>query len=76
MVRAFRVPSLRGADLIIVPLSGADLRGANLSGAEGLTQGQLDDACGDEKTKLDPPEDRALPSRLGHRPRWTLSRRR
>ena len=33
-------------------LDGADLGGANLEGAEELTQQQLDDAFGDDKTKL------------------------
>ena len=35
-------------------LAGADLSGAVLEGAEGLTQRQLDQACGDEETKLPP----------------------
>lgn len=33
----------------------ANLSAADLSGANGLTQGQLDGACGDERTQLDPP---------------------
>jgi uncharacterized protein YjbI with pentapeptide repeats len=33
-------------------LIGADLRGADLSSAIGLTQAQLDQACGDTRTKL------------------------
>ena len=28
---------------------------AEIQRTKGLTQGQLDDACGDEDTKLDPP---------------------
>jgi uncharacterized protein YjbI with pentapeptide repeats len=51
---------LDGADLGGANLHGADLtqavlRGAWLIGAEDLTQVQLDRACGDENTKLDPP---------------------
>ena len=57
---------LRGTDLSGANLSGASLdgatklSGANLSGADlrqvhVLTQSQLDDACGDENTTLDPP---------------------
>jgi hypothetical protein len=33
-------------------IKGANLRWANLTGCEGLTQEQLDSACGNEKTKL------------------------
>jgi len=48
---------LQGAKLQKAKLQGANLRGANLSGAklteaEHLTQQQLDEACGDEETKL------------------------
>ena len=46
---------LRGANL-----SGADLSGANLSGAEDLTQEQLEEANGDESTRL--PSDLKPPS--------------
>jgi hypothetical protein len=46
---------LSSADLRGANLSGAILDGADLRGAEGLTQLQLDRACGDEKTQLDPP---------------------
>jgi uncharacterized protein YjbI with pentapeptide repeats len=46
---------LSGADLSRADLSGADLSRADLRGAQHLTQGQLDGACGDEETKLDPP---------------------
>jgi uncharacterized protein YjbI with pentapeptide repeats len=46
-----------GADLRGVNLAGAVLRltrldGADLAGARGLTQNQLDRACGDQKTAL------------------------
>ena len=40
-------------------LGTANLRGANLSEARGLTQEQLKYACGDEKTKL--PPDMSIP---------------
>lgn len=53
---------LMEADLVAADLSGADLSGANLSkailfdpywgAAKGLTQGQLDKACGDAETRL------------------------
>jgi uncharacterized protein YjbI with pentapeptide repeats len=43
---------LGGAILEFADLKGANLSGANLMGAVGLTQEQLDDACGDDKTKL------------------------
>jgi uncharacterized protein YjbI with pentapeptide repeats len=56
------VASLIGANLsraflFVANLSDANLSGANLIGGNNnsLTQGQLDRACGDEKTKLDPP---------------------
>ena len=39
--------NFKGADL-----TGATLKGANLSKSKGLTQEQLDEACGDKKTKL------------------------
>ena len=60
----FRHAILRGADLTASRLcatfwSGADLSGARLKGADlthaaELTQAQLDAACGDDATKLDP----------------------
>ncbi len=48
---------MQGAKLIGAILKGADilgalLHGANLEVAEGLTQAQLDQACGNEETKL------------------------
>jgi hypothetical protein len=43
---------LTGARLVKANLSGANLSGANLLGARGLTQTQLDEACGDANTKL------------------------
>ncbi len=45
---------LKGARLGGADLRGADLRGADLTGAVGLTQDQLDQACGDGNTKLPP----------------------
>ncbi len=50
---------LQGATLDNANLTKADLRGANLSGANlgdtwGLTQDQLDEACGNAKTQLPP----------------------
>jgi uncharacterized protein YjbI with pentapeptide repeats len=47
--------NLYGASLDGANLYGADLSGADLSGVSNLTQDQLKDACGDDKTKLDPP---------------------
>ena len=50
--------NLQGANLTLANLQGANLEGANLQGANfrarGLTQKQLDDTCGDAKTKLPP----------------------
>ena len=43
---------LQKADLFKADLQEAELKHTNLEGAEGLTQEQLDGACGDEKTKL------------------------
>ena len=39
-------------DLYQADLAGADLSRAYLASAQGLTQFQLNDACGDEKTRL------------------------
>jgi hypothetical protein len=47
-----RGASLGGANLINASLRGANLSGADLSGARGLTQAQLDEACGNANTKL------------------------
>ncbi len=46
--------NLQVADLRLANLQEASLRGANLEGAKNLTAGQLDQACGDAKTKLPP----------------------
>lgn len=43
---------LDGANLSGATLSGANLSGASLDRASGLTQGQLNQACGDETTVL------------------------
>jgi uncharacterized protein YjbI with pentapeptide repeats len=43
---------LTGARVTKANLSGANLSGANLLGTRGLTQTQLDEACGDANTKL------------------------
>ena len=53
---------LQGAVLFRAKLQGAKLHGANLQGtnltkAKNLTREQLDEACGDDKTKL--PDDLA-----------------
>jgi len=46
---------LSGADLTGAKLRLADLSGADLRGAKGVTQAQLDEACGKD-VKLDPPQ--------------------
>ena len=43
---------LRGADFSGATLVGTDLSGADMAGARGLTQSQLDRACGDGTTVL------------------------
>jgi len=43
---------LDGADFAGARLNGTNLSGARLTGAQGLTQRQLDAACGDEATVL------------------------
>jgi uncharacterized protein YjbI with pentapeptide repeats len=58
---------LRGADLRAADLIGADLRGADLSGADlsdalYLTRYQVNEARGDERTRL--------PAPLAHPTRW------
>ncbi len=45
---------LGGANLASADLREADLSGANLQGAKNLSQKQLDQACGNEETKLPP----------------------
>ncbi len=47
-----RGADLLNADLLSADLIGADLRGADLSGATNLSQGQLDEAVVDARTKL------------------------
>ena len=44
--------NLRGANLQEAEFEFADLQGADFQNTEGLTQVQLDEACGDEETKL------------------------
>lgn len=44
--------NLAGANLAGADLAGANLAGANLGSLKGLSQKQLDNACGDEKTNL------------------------
>lgn len=60
--------SLTGAELIGVRLQGTSLKGANVSGADlsavaGLVQSQLDEACGDDATRL--PEGMSVPPCTG-----------
>lgn len=43
---------LEGANFSGAKLAGTNLSGAQLAGATGLTQRQLDEACGDEATQL------------------------
>lgn len=43
---------LHGSNLSGAHLSGADLSGANLSSSRNLRQNQLDEACGNDKTRL------------------------
>ncbi|MEJ6790656.1 pentapeptide repeat-containing protein [Brevundimonas sp. BR2-1] len=43
---------LEGASFSGATLSGANFSGASLRGATGLTQGRLNQACGDEATRL------------------------
>src|SRR5690606_19477688 len=49
---SFVGPYLEGAAFAGARLDGANLSGAQLSRATGLTQGQLNQACGDENTVL------------------------
>jgi uncharacterized protein YjbI with pentapeptide repeats len=48
----FRQADFSRADLAHVNLEGANLAGANLRTAEGLSQTQLDLACGDSRTRV------------------------
>lgn len=48
----FTRASFAGADVTNMNFDGADLSGADLRGARGLTQAQLDNACGDARTRL------------------------
>jgi uncharacterized protein YjbI with pentapeptide repeats len=48
----FTRASFAGADVTRMNFAGADLSGADLRGARGLTQAQLDLACGDTRTRL------------------------
>jgi uncharacterized protein YjbI with pentapeptide repeats len=48
----FRRADFSGADVTRVNFGDANLSGANLRTAEGLTQAQLDQACGDGRTQL------------------------
>lgn len=43
---------LRNVEFLGADLDGTDLSGADLTGARNLTQRQLDEACGDERTHL------------------------
>ncbi len=48
----FRFADFTGADLRRANLDGADITGADLRNAQGLTQAQLDRACGDRLTRV------------------------
>lgn len=48
----FRRASFNGANVTRMNLEAADISGADLSTAQGLTQTQLDRACGDRRTRL------------------------
>ena len=48
----FRNATFDGANLDGAKLDGARLQGADLSSAQGLAQRQLDQACGDESTRI------------------------
>jgi len=48
----FSRASFTGADVTNMNFAGADLSGADLRSARGLTQAQLDEACGDARTRL------------------------
>jgi hypothetical protein len=55
-----READLRGVDLKDARLIGAHLGGADLSGAHNLVQEQLNEACGNDATKV--PEGLRIPS--------------
>lgn len=48
----FSRASFAGADVSNMNFADADLSGADLRGARGLTQAQLDEACGNNRTRL------------------------
>jgi uncharacterized protein YjbI with pentapeptide repeats len=48
----FTRASFANADVTRMNLNDADLSGADLRNARGLTQAQLDEACGDRRTRL------------------------
>ncbi len=48
----FSRASFAGADVTNMNFGGADVSGADLRAARGLTQAQLDQACGDSRTRL------------------------
>lgn len=49
---SFRGANFVRADVTSVNFDGADIAGADLRRAEGLTQAQLDGACGDDRTRV------------------------
>ena len=59
-----------GTILIDAKLENADFSGANMFRAQGLKQAQLDEACGDERTRL--PAGLSLPFCDDVQPRYTL----
>ena len=59
-----------GTILIDAKLENADFSGANMFRAQGLKQAQLDEACGDERTRL--PAGLSLPYCGDIQPRYTL----
>lgn len=48
----FTRASFAGADVTSMTFVSANLSGADMRGARGLTQAQLDEACGDARTRL------------------------
>ena len=51
---SFRHADFTGADVTRMNFDGADIAGADLRNAEGLSQAQLDRACGDRLTRVPP----------------------